>query len=197
PVRVPRLSQPSAKAAAQPYLLVGLASNYTWIYSDKGSGAHMDGTFWRPAPADGYFIIGDYAQGNYGNPTGPSAVVTAINDPGNSLLQPPSDYRQVWNDHGSGGDYDGSIWYPVPPNDFVSVGFVCQTGYNKPSIANYRCVHKSLVDSGPVGNLVWNDQGSGADMDVEVFAVADISGLFVAQGNYQPYTGPCYQFKVN
>ena len=57
----------------QPYLLLGTTSNYSWLYSDSGSGAHRDVTLRRPTPtATGFYIIGDYAQGNYGSPTGPT-----------------------------------------------------------------------------------------------------------------------------
>ena len=167
----------------QPYLLLGTTSNYSWLYNDGGSGADMDGTLWRSNPTDpNYYIIGDYAQGNYGNPTGPTIIVTAINDPNNTLLRPPIDYRQIWNDHGSGGDHDGSVWYPVPPDNFVSMGFVGQRGYDKPSIANYRCVHHSQVVNDQTGSLIWNDSGSGAHIDVSIYAVQAVPGIFRCPG---------------
>lgn len=187
----------TAAPKGQPYLLLGATSNYSWLYNDSGSGAHRDVTLWRPTPTDpSYHIIGDYAQGNYGEPTGPTIIVTAINDPDNTLLKPPVDYRQVWNDHGTGGHHDGSVWYPVPPDNFVSLGFVGQRGYNKPSIASYRCVHQSQVTNAQVGSSIWSDSGSGAHLDVTLYAVPTIPGIFVAQANYDPYAGPVYQFKI-
>ena len=184
-------------AKGQPYLLLGMTSHYSWLYSDSGSGAHRDVTLWRPEPTDtGYYIIGDYAQGNYGNPTGPTVIVTAVNDADNTLLKPPVDYREVWNDHGSGGHHDGSVWYPVPPDNFVSLGFVGQRGYGKPSIANYRCVHHSQLVNAQVGPSIWSDRGSGAHHDVTLYAVPTVPGTFVAQSDYSPYAGAVYQFKI-
>jgi hypothetical protein len=179
----------------EPSLLTGTTSNYNWLYSDKGSGAHMDVTIYRPSPSDhSYFILGDYAQGNYSSPTGNSLIVKAINDdPLSPLLKNPVGFNEVWNDHGSGGDYDGSIWYPVPPDGYRSLGYVCQSGYNAPSIANYACVRKDYTTETTVGSLIWKDQGSGAKMDVALYQVNGVSGIFVAQGNYEPFSGTCFK----
>lgn len=192
PLRTPTQSK------GQPYLQFGSTGKYSWLYNDSGSGADMDVTLWRPTPDQpDYYIVGDYAQGNYGPATGRSLTVSAINDPDNTLLQPPVDYALVWTDKGSGGDYDGSVWYPVPPDHYVSLGFVGQMGYNKPSISYYRCVHMSLLQSTQVGALIWSDKGSGADTDVSLYANPEIAGSFLAQANYNPYSGPVYQFKTS
>ena len=180
----------------EPSLYFSVTSTYYWIYSDKGSGASMDVTIYRPMPSDpAYKIIGDYAQGNYYAPTGSTLIVRALNDdPNNPLLQPPKDYSLVWNDKGSGGDYDGSIWYPVAPDGYLSIGYVGQTGYDKPYIPNYACVRRDMcVDSIP-GPLIWNDRHSGAHMDVSVYQLMGVTGVFLAQGNYNPYVGPCHKF---
>jgi hypothetical protein len=180
----------------QPYLVLGNTSSYSWIYNDTGSGASMDVTIWRPTPATGVFIVGDYAQGNYGDPSAPTMTVTSVNDPDNTLLQPPVDYRLIWNDKGSGGHNDGSVWYPVPPDNFVSIGAIGQMGYDKPSVATYRCVHSSLLQPSSAGSLIWSDRHSGAKMDVSLYPVLNDPGIFVAQPNYDPYSGITYQFKT-
>lgn len=193
---VKRVTEPGAKAAVtagQPTLLVSTTSSYGFIYNDKGSGADMDVTIYRPNPSAGYYIIGDYAQGNYNQPSGISEIVSVVNDdPNYPLLKPPVGYNQVWTDKGSGGDMDGSIWYPVPPDGYVTLGFVGQNGYDTPNIPTYRCVRKDLVEKGSVGNLIWSDKGSGADEDVSLYAVQNEPGIFVAQGNYNPFTGIAY-----
>jgi hypothetical protein len=180
----------------QPYLVLGNTSSYSWIYNDAGSGADMDVTLWRPVPAGGVFIIGDYAQGNYGDPSGTTLTVRSVNDPDNTLLKPPIDYRLIWNDKGSGGDNDGSVWFPVPPDNFVSIGAVGQIGYDKPSISSYRCVHSSVLQTSSAGVLIWSDGGSHADMDVSLYPVLNDPGIFVAQADYDPYSGTTYQFKT-
>lgn len=195
PIAIIRPKSKSASFKGEPTLLVSTTSNYSWIYSDKGSGASMDVTIWRPSPSTiGYFVVGDYAQGNYNDPTGSSLIVTAVNDdPNNPLLKAPVGYSQIWNDHGSGGTYDGSIWRPVAPDGYLALGDVASSGYNSPNIPNYMCIRKDLVEDGTVGPLIWNDQSSGASMDVSLYQLIGVGGAFVAQGNYNPYSGPCYK----
>jgi hypothetical protein len=179
----------------EPSLYVSYTSTYNFIYNDEGSGSDGDVGIWRPAPSDNnYFIVGDYAQGNYGNPIGSSLIVTAVNDdPSNPLLLPPIRYEQVWNDSGSGGDYDGSIWRPVAPDGYVTLGCVATLGYNAPIIPNFRCIRKDMVTDSSVGSLIWSDLGSGADGDVSLWQVQGVLGVFVTQENYNPYIGPCFK----
>jgi hypothetical protein len=194
PVQVIRASgKTDASAKGEPTLHVSNTSIYVWIYNDKGSGAQKDGSFYRPVPSDPeYYILGDYAQGNYSEPSGSSVIVKAINDDPNSpLLKEPIHYNEVWNDKGSGGHYDGSIWYPVAPDGYIAIGFVCNGGYNEPWIPSYRCVRKDLVIDAQPGSLIWSDKGSGTDKDVSVYQIIGVTSAFVAQGNYDPYTGPC------
>lgn len=181
----------------EPALIVGTTSIYDWIYNDTGSGADMDVTIWRPHPSDSsYFIIGDYAQGNYSSPTGSAYIVKAVNDdPNNPLIKGPKDYNVIWTDKGSGGDHDGSVWYPVPDDNYIAIGYVGQLGYGKPSIPNFVCLRKDLVELTDGGTLIWSDKGSGADSDVALYKIVGVPNAFVAQGNYDPYNGNAYKIK--
>jgi hypothetical protein len=184
-------------AAGQPTLQVSNTSNYVWLYNDSGSGAHMDVTLYRPAPTDtSFFIIGDYAQGNYSAPVGASLTVRAINDdPNNPLLMPPITFQQVWNDGGSGGHNDGSVWFAVPPDGYISIGFLGQAGYDMPNVPSYRCVRRDLAVQTEVGSLIWSDQGSGAHDDVSLYTIVGVPNAFVAQANYQPFSGSVFKLK--
>lgn len=188
-----------ANTNGEPTLITSTTSNYTWIWSDVGSGSDKDCTVFRPAPTvTGFYIVGDYAQGNYSGPSGTSLIVMAVNeDPHNPLLSKPSDYVQVWNDKGSHGDHDGAIWRPVAPDGYLALGCVANGGYGKPDIDNYRCVRKDLVTDSLAGNLIWSDKGSHADEDVSLYQLTDVGGAFVAQGNYDPYVGPAYKLVNN
>jgi hypothetical protein len=180
-----------------PSLVVLNTSNYDFIYWDKGSGATLNGTIFRPQPAPGYFIIGDYAQGNYSAAAGTSITVMAVNDdPARPLLMPPTGFNQLWTDVKSGGDMDGSVWYPVAPDGYIALGFVGQSGYLEPIIPSYRCVRQDLVQQSPVTNLIWSDQESGATMDVALYGIQGLPGAFVAQGNYAPFVGVAYSLKA-
>lgn len=173
-------------------LTFGTTMNYALTYNDRGSGANLDGSFYRPTPPPGAFVLGDYAQGNYDAPSRPSTTVMVEGeDPANPALKAPTGFDLIWSDKGSGADMNGSVWMPVAPPGYVALGAVSNTGYNPPAIPGLRCVRVDLVRSGLIGALIWNDEGSGADMDVEIFAVSGLSTFF-AQGNYNPPLGPVW-----
>lgn len=186
-------SRTETSLKGEPYLIISTTSSYTKVYSDQGTGAKMDVSIFRPNPSDpSYFIVGDYAQGNHNSgPAGTSLIVKAINDDNSEmpLLKAPVDYVQIWNDKGTGGRYDGSIWQPVPPDGYVALGSVAQEGYGKPTISNYRCLRHDLTVTTQAGTLIWDDKGSGGSMDVELWNIVGDKGLFKAQGNYQPPSG--------
>lgn len=150
------------------------------LWNDQGSGANMNGSFWRPKPNNGYFIVGDHVQSNYDKPTG---MILTVKDTGGSEragLARPDNWELVWNDQGAGSNLDGSIWRPVPPNGYVGLGCVAHRGYNAPNIEDYRCVNLDLVAPAAFGDLKWNDQGSGANMDGSTYIVQPISGTQAA-----------------
>jgi VPS62-like protein len=186
-------------AQGEPYLEVKITSFYKFLYNDRGTGGSHDVTIYRPTPVDNsYYFIGDYAQNNYHAPTGSSPIVRAINDdPANPLIMPPVSYSQVWNDKGSGGDHDGSIWFPIPNDGYVSIGFLGQTGYSMPTGLSYACLRKDLVEKSTAGPVIWNDRKSGANQDVTLFEINGEQCVFLAQPNYDPYSGQCYRLKPN
>ncbi|NMH63677.1 Vps62-related protein [Shewanella salipaludis] len=169
----------------------------TNIYWDKGSGAKMDGAFWRPAPPQGYFILGDYCQGNYLQPSG---QVLVVKDDGSGLLAKPVSYKQIWGDKKSGANEDGSIWMPEAPDGYTALGGVAQRGYTTPNLSNYRCVRNDLLTLGSAGELIWNDQKSGATEDISIWKIqspgSSTPGTFFPQGNYNPVSSPVYVFKA-
>lgn len=158
--------------------------NYTLAYEDKGSGGDQDVTFYTPQAPTGYYLIGGYAQGDYNKPSACVLAVkpsTASNAKANELLVPPAKWQLVWTDKGSGALKDGSVWHPVPPNNnYVCIGSVGQAGYNSPSIPNYRCVHKCLVENVKVANYLWSDKGTGAENTISIYKLGN-SGLFYAK----------------
>src|SRR5690242_10338646 len=98
-----------------------------------------------------------------------------------------------------------TIWQPVPPPGFVSLGCVFTPNHNKPPLDLVRCVHHSVVLPGTFqegsNNLVWKDKGSGGNLDCALFswepapehkANAIFPGSFIAVGHYQPPTTPVF-----
>lgn len=82
-----------------PTLIWGLTNTYQLMYSDKGSDANMNGSFYRPQPSSG-FILGDYGQGNYNAPIGPTFYIAGVenDDPHVPALAPPTGYEQIYSD---------------------------------------------------------------------------------------------------
>ena len=187
----------AATQQGQPVLVIGSASQYQWLYDDSGSGSHMDGSIFRPLPAEAdVFIIGDMAQGYYGDPQASSLTVKAINDSSAApMLATPTGYVQVWDDRGSGGHHDGAVWQPLAPDGYIAIGAVASNGYQMPSIPNYRCLREDLVTTTTAGTLIWDDSGSGAHEDVELYTLQGVNGAFLAEPDYNPPTGNYYQLK--
>ena len=152
-------------------------------WTDKGSGADLDGFFFIPAVEQSFFMIGGY--GSQTNAPRQSCVLSVRESAGKpsgapKLLTPPKDWELTWTDKGSGADQDGSFWKAIPPSsEYRCLGSVPQAGYGKPSIATYRCVHSSLTQPVSISELVWSDKGSGADKDVTLFKLPN-TGSFVA-----------------
>ncbi|MES2069888.1 MAG: Vps62-related protein [Pseudomonadota bacterium] len=186
----------SAELKGQPYLKVSTTSRYTWVYDDSGTGSDMDLTVFRPTPdSEQTFIIGDCAQSS-GTAQGFSLTVQAINDSSDyPLLKAPIGYAQVWNDHGSGGRHDGSIWLPMAPDGYIAIGAVASDGYTTPNIPSYRCLRRDLLVEAQPGALIWNDRGSGAHDDVALYSIMGLNNAFLAQANYSALTGTYYTIR--
>lgn len=177
-------------------LQTSTTSRFAWVWSDAGSGSHEDVSIYRPEPPEGWFILGHYAHGDYDKPTTTAMIVRQVGTSERPLLVRPAGYRQVWNDQDSGGDHNGAIWYPQPPDGYVSLGYVAGHGYAEPKIEDYRCVALHWVQEAGVGPKIWNDKDSGADEDVTLYPVGGAAGIFVAQGNYSSWTGTAYRLQA-
>lgn len=180
----PRRSVRSAKKTAEalpPVLQFTTISQFVQLYNDSGSGASSDGAFYRPVVPDGWFFFGDYGQRGYTPPNASIVIVQVTSESGAPALAAPIDWAQIWNDHGTGGDNDGSFWAPVPPQGYVSCGHVIQAGYDQPAIGNSQqiellmCIRADLAKAVPVQALIWSDVGSGGDGDVSVYSVPIIN----------------------
>ncbi|RKZ48467.1 MAG: hypothetical protein DRQ58_04390 [Gammaproteobacteria bacterium] len=153
------------------------------IWSDKGSGAELDGFFFSPSAESSYFIIGGSAtrKVDRNSKICVISVRPSKNNPGDApeLLVPPGDWSLIWTDKGSGANKDGSMWNAVPPSKkYRCLGTVMQKGYKKPVLPNYRCVHSGLTRKIQNKSIVWTDKGSGADKDVTVFKLPNSKSFF-------------------
>ncbi|MBN1404855.1 MAG: Vps62-related protein [Opitutales bacterium] len=152
-----------------------LTSEFELIWNDRGSGASKDGAFWKPKSTFDTLPIGSMAMSGYGDPDNKYAALCIGPDGRDSkALAHPMKFDLIWADHGSGADRDGSCWRPIPPNGYVSMGDLFMNGYNGPNLDSVWCVRQDLVEPTSIGELIWNDKGSGADKD---FAAWEIDGF--------------------
>ncbi|QJI32262.1 Vps62-related protein [Pseudomonas sp. ADAK18] len=187
-------------------LLINFTSEFTPLWNDQGSGSVRSASFWRPVPSSdflaGYFPLGDLAVPGHDNINKRNivAVVKEGEPPGSEALvkdkalSQPDDYELVWKDSGSGAYANGSIWRPIPPEGYVAMGLVCGTGHDKPSRNAIRCVRADLIIASYVGELIWNDRGSGAYKNFSAWSIQPpgaasgevyfSAGTFVGVGSY-------------
>jgi hypothetical protein len=159
------------------------ASEVHWRYSDSGTGGDHDLSIWRPNAVEGYHSLGDMAVAGYTSPGG-----YLVKDDGD-LLSAPTDYVWKWNDSGSGGNYDVSLWHPVAPAGYKCLGTITGNGYAKPSTDQMRCIKSEYVLHGK-GTWTWNDGGTGSNNDATIWRIeasdyrGQSVGAFIATPNY-------------
>ena len=180
-------------------LEIKFVNEFQLIWDDKGSGASLNGSFYKPVLPDGYYSLGHYGERSYDLPGG---SVIAVKELEAGALARPISMQWVYNDDGSGSNRDGTVLYPVPPSGYVSLGCVVYPGHDLPSnLLDYfpeiRCVRADLVLSATAGDLIWKDSGSGGDHDFSSWKIVPSTtrglnaGTFVGVGNYtKPQTHP-------
>ena len=179
-------------------LLINFTTEFHRIWDTRGSKA-KPGAFWRPTPPPdvlpGFFPLGDLAVSGHDNVNGKTVMaVVCEGDPQSEgatkgkALSRPDDYEQVWKDSGSGSRTDGSIWRPIPPAGYVALGLVCSNNHEKPSLNAVRCVRADLVIASGVGDVIWDDRGSGAEQNFSAWSTdppaAAAGEIYFAPGTF-------------
>ncbi|QTA89087.1 CHP02243 [Desulfonema magnum] len=164
-------------------------SEYEQTWRDAGSGAKMNGSFYKPKLEDGYVCLGHVATGSHEEPK--FSVLIAKAD--SSFIAKPSGYEKIWDDGGSGADDDFSCWKPIPPQGYRAIGLATVGSHDKkPSSDAVYCVKESLTTEASVGSLIWNDSGSGADKNFSAWSVGS-NGFFAAHASHSKLSGTFYQ----
>jgi hypothetical protein len=165
-------------ADGRPALDIRFVSSFQWVYDDHDTGAAMDCSIWRvkdDAKPKGYHSLGYLmlsAKGGGANPSGKIAVpvVKDVSPNGDALKMGLSGHR-VWNDAGSGGSHDVTMYALAAPDGYKALGSYCWSSlYRHDEATKLACVREDLVALGHFGSLVWSDAGSGADNDVRVYS---------------------------
>lgn len=149
-------------------LQINFTTEFAAVCDDKGTGATMPLTFWRPTTSSrnlsNFFSLGDIAIGGYHdiNQRAVAAVVSEVDAANGTALRAPDDFEHVWEHTGRRARSGFSVWRPVPPPGYVAMGMVCSANNHKPPLQTIRCVRADLVVASHIGRLIWNDKGSGA-----------------------------------
>ena len=147
-----------------------LTDAFTLAWNDVDSGANEDGSFWVPdLPAEqGISALSHFGQRGYSAPI--SMLVARPVDTESPAFANPAGYEQVWNDSGSGASRNGAVWRAVPELGYRCLGMVVTNG-TAPATDAVQCIHQSMAVPGTVGDLIWWDQGSGANNDFSSWKV--------------------------
>jgi Vacuolar protein sorting-associated protein 62 len=190
----------TAAAGDQPFLRIGRTSFYAWVWNDQRSfkPSTIRVNLYRPDPTNSaYKVIGHYAQPNRDAAHGSSLVVEEVNpDPDLPLLAEPVDYQQVWSSEGSWCNFRGSIWRPVPPDNFVVMGHLANSSFEKPPLSAVRCVRAELVEESATAGKIYQDNNTHSRSDFELFSIHGLPGVFISQANWGPPTVQCFRFKM-
>lgn len=112
--------------------------DYELVWHDKGTGARADASIWRPVPPEGYVAMGLVYGVNYDKPS--YHAVRCVRE---DLVMAAQVGEPIWNDKGSGGPNDLSLWSITLPDAaagelYLAPGtFIGNSTYAKPSHAVY------------------------------------------------------------
>lgn len=160
-------------------------------YADYGTGSKTDFSVWsvyKPFGSDnpsdrGCFILGFYARaGSYYQPKKGIEYCSDID----GVFAKPLKFTKGWDDRGTGGNRDGSLWIPVCPRNYVALGGVGlhmsngSTLYPR-NLPNFRCIHKKYTYdiSSKETSLYWMDTGSDGSYDARVWTYGSQGGFFM------------------
>lgn len=174
-------------------LRVAYTSTYGFVYNDKGSGAVMDGAFWRPLTnLEGFRPLGSVVVSGYANLNGARSTIVVsdggqVGDGRPAAVVSPTGYARVWDDSGSSANRDGSVWRPIAPEGYLALGDVATGTRSPPSLDAIWCVRADLVTSAAYGSMVWRDKGSGGRHDISTWEVigdgVTVANTFRASNN--------------
>lgn len=162
-------------------LEITFVSKFLKIYEDRGTGGIYDLSIWRPMLPEGFYALGYHAQNSYFTPRTLMPVVKPLEK---EALAHPVDYRYVWDDKGSGGVQDMSIWEPIPPKGYRALGSVISLSYQKPALEVVMCVREDLVREGQVGDFIYNDRKTGSNKDLSLWKTWSATPNCLSSGSF-------------
>ena len=164
----------AAQNQVNPDIVYKYTDAYQLIWRDSASEAHMDGAVWRARNYQSEFCsLGDVVTGHHGVPEAKAVLVSKKKS---DALVSPSSFSLVWTDAGSGANSDVAFYKMNAPSGYTCLGGVAVNSHStKPDSSKYCCVKNEYVVRADTVHT-WNDQGSGANSDLSLWAVIRAGG---------------------
>ena len=86
-----------------------LPHSYRRVWTDAGSGANWDGSFWEPICPPGFVGPGDVAMRSHSIQPDVTSIACV-----NATYTIAGKFEHVWDDRGSGAKSDVSVWESIP-----------------------------------------------------------------------------------
>ena len=160
-------------------------SEYQSIWKDIGSGAESDFAVWRPVAKNGFYPLGDVANAGpwpgerYGKPSFATFLIKGG--------KPPVGYRKIWSSKGSFSDKPFSSWVPVAPPGYKCLGEVGSASLDQtPSTDTIRCVPEDCAVETTPEEMIWQDKGSGAELDFSAWLTPNINTYIGTAAHARP-----------
>jgi hypothetical protein len=160
---------------------------------NNNANASTNVSIWRSQGPAGMFSVGDIAIGEYRKPTTGFVVKTLTND----ALKSAESWRLVWNNRGSGDNWNGAIWQPICPYNYQGIGYVATGTHSEtPSVDAFRCIKAEYLVDGS-WNLVWKNQETESLVNVGIWKATPSEGgqglnTFSAIDNHGDMDIPAY-----
>nr|WP_255653721.1 MULTISPECIES: Vps62-related protein [unclassified Myxococcus] len=115
--------------------------DYTFVWNDRGTGGSHDVGFWHPVAPPGYTCLGSVAQLGYDKPS--TDLIRCVR----SEYVLPGTSSWIWNDQGSGGHNDGSVFQTggVDHRALTVPVMVGQGGYGGADASRFWALNKSML----------------------------------------------------
>ena len=195
-----------------------IASDGLWEWSDTGSGGAYSATIYLnsyfnsdsvPAGATANtglspntFLVNTQIADNYrvldsrivNWVNSPKSVIVSSEQPVFLMVAETSEFTWVYNDVNTGADDEFSIWRPVAPQGFYSLGDVAQSRYGKPNTSAFVVKDDgSGILAEPIDySRKWTDAGSGGTHDAALWQPIAPTGYqclgFLATSGAKPNT---------
>ncbi|XP_040944166.1 uncharacterized protein [Gossypium hirsutum] len=133
-----------------------------WV-SPKENGSHNNLTIWRPQAPSNYVILGDCVTSS---PIPPSQAVLAVSNTYGRVRKPVGFKHIGFLSHvlglegvdgHSGVDSDCSLWMPISPPGYISMGCVANVGNHPPPNHVVYCLRSDLVTSTTYSECLLNE----------------------------------------